>query len=129
MKKYKIAVIEDDKILSKVLNDSLTDEGFDVTPALDGKEGLNLLMSEDFDFILLNMLLPGIDGNVILKRLREGERNKDVPVIILTIADDIERVAEAMEGGVYTYLIKDRTKVEDLIKIIKERLDSVDSKE
>jgi DNA-binding response OmpR family regulator len=122
MEKKTIAVIEDEEILSKMLIESLSEAGFNVLHASDGEEGLSLIESENIDLILLDILLPKINGIEILKKIRENDKYKDLNIIVLSIVSDINKIADAMEGGVYTYLVKDKTKVDDLVRIVKERL-------
>jgi len=117
----KILVIEDEPILSKALGDNLAQEGFEVLRALDGEEGLNLALSEHPDLILLDILLPKMDGLTLLDKIREDSWGKSVPVIILSNLSGPAYVAEAIEN-VNEYLVKVDWKIEDIIKKIKERL-------
>lgn len=122
MENKKILVIEDDDILSKVLLESLQKAGFDVVQAFDGEDGLRLIKSEKPDLVLLDILMPKMDGITMLKNLRKEDWGKDVNVVILTILDDIEKLADAMDNGVYTYLVKNKTQVDDLVSVVREKL-------
>ena len=122
MNKKVIAVIEDEKVLSKMLTGALLDEGFEVVHATDGEEGVRLIESKEIDLVLLDILLPKMNGLELLKKIRENDKYKDIKFVILSVVNDLDKVAVAMEGGVYTYLIKDKTEISDIIKIVKEKL-------
>ena len=116
----KIAVVEDDKVLSKALSDSLQMAGFDVLRAFDGEAGLDLVVTEKPDLVLLNILMPKIDGLIVMKRLKSNPETKDIPIIILTVLEKGEPVAEALENGVYEYLVKSDFKIEEIVDKVKE---------
>lgn len=122
MDKKTIAIIEDEEVLSKMLTEALTEAGFNILHATEGEAGLKLIESEQIDLVVLDILLPKINGLEILKKIRENNKYDDMEVIVLSVVNDMDKVAEAVEGGVYTYLIKDKTKVDDLVEIIKKRL-------
>ena len=123
MEKIKIVLVEDDEILSKVVEEELSSKGFGVLKAMDGEAGLEMIKSEKPDLVLLDLVLPKLNGIEVLKKLREDEFGKNVPVIILSVVSDMDKVADAMEGGVYTYLIKDKMNIGDLAGRIKEELE------
>lgn len=118
----KILIIEDDAIMLSTLTDNLTAEGFEIIKAGDGKEGLATALREHPDLILLDILLPVMDGITMLKKLREDVWGKDAKVIMLTNLSDNENVAEAMAYGSYDYLVKSCWKIEDLIAKVREKL-------
>lgn len=122
MDKKTIAVIEDEEILSKVLREALAEAGFNVLHATDGEAGMKLIESKEIDLVLLDILLPKMNGIELLKKIKADEKYKDMKIIVLSVVSDIEKVADAMESGVYTYLIKNRTKVDDLVKKVQEKL-------
>ena len=102
--KEKILIIEDEKDLVKGLKMNLVDEGYKVDYALDGKEGLEKAMGENPDLILLDIMLPGMDGLEICKELR---RNKiDIPILMLTAkGEEIDKVI-GLEIGADDYISK-----------------------
>lgn len=122
MNKNTIAIIEDDNILANVLKEAFEDAGFSVLQASDGEEGLKLMESNEIDLILLDILLPKMNGIELLKKIRANEKLKNIEIIILSVVSDMGKIADAMEGGVYTYLIKDKTRVENLVEMVKEKL-------
>lgn len=118
----KILVIEDEALLSQVLIDTLTSEGFSVLGAKNGEEGLMLALKEHPDLILLDIIMPVMDGMTMLYELRKDSWANSVPVILLTNLSDAERVAEALKLKVYDFLVKSDWRLEDLVKKIKEKL-------
>ncbi|RUO72212.1 DNA-binding response regulator [Pseudidiomarina sediminum] len=100
----KLLLVDDDAELSSMLEQILTKEGFQLTLAPDGETGLERALSGSFDLILLDVMLPGIDGFQLLQRLRQQARN--TPVLMLTArGDDEDRVA-GLELGADDYLPK-----------------------
>ncbi|MCK4891903.1 MAG: response regulator [Candidatus Pacebacteria bacterium] len=118
--KKKILVIEDEATLQKALNDVLAQEGYDVLSALDGMSGLDLALKENPDLILLDIILPKMDGFEVLKRLKEKESK--IPVIILTNLSDINDIQKALDLGATTYLVKADFHLDDVLKKVKETL-------
>lgn len=118
----KILIIEDASSVLQILAGKLNDEGFKVLGAEDGEEGLKLAFKEHPDLILLDIIMPKIDGITVLKKLRADDWGKDVPVIILTDLSDAETVADALENNVYEFLVKADWKLEDVVKKVKEKL-------
>lgn len=100
----KLLLVDDDAELSAMLEQILTKEGYDLTLAADGEIGLRRALSGSFDLILLDVMLPGIDGFQLLQHLRQQARS--TPVIMLTArGDDDDRVA-GLELGADDYLPK-----------------------
>lgn len=118
--KKKILIIEDEATLQKALNDVLAQEGYEVLGALDGASGLDLAKKEKPDLILLDIILPKIDGFDVLKGLKEG--GSKIPVIVLTNLSDINDIQKALDLGATTYLIKADFHLEDVLKKVKEVL-------
>jgi len=118
----KILIIEDEETVLRVLVTKFTHEGFKVFEAKDGEEGLAKALEEKPALILLDIIMPKMDGMTFLKRLRKDNWGKNVPVIILTNLSDDRNIAEAMEGGVYDFLVKSSWEAEDVVRRVKERL-------
>lgn len=101
----RILVIEDNRdILSNVL-DYLQLKGFSVDCAQDGLSGLHLASTGHYDLIVLDIMLPGIDGYQVCKRLREDSRN-EVPILMLTARDALDDRLQGLRAGADDYLIK-----------------------
>lgn len=121
----KILIIEDDPTLLATLADNLEHEGFDVLKAKDGEEGLAAALQMNPDLVLLDILLPKMDGLTMLEQLRQDPWGKDVPVIVLSnLSEPSGVVATALSGGVRDYLVKVDWTISDVIKKVRERLHS-----
>jgi len=115
----KILFIEDESALQKTLGKILKQEGYEVTPALDGEVGLRLVKEIKPDLILLDLILPKIHGIDVLRKLKEDKETKKIPVIVLTNLGEIEDINRAVELGATTYLIKAQYTLEEVIEKIK----------
>ena len=119
----KILVIEDEATLQKALNEVLSEEGYNVVSSLDGLRGLELAKEEIPDLILLDIILPKMDGFEVLKRIKEDNKISQIPVIILTNLSDLNDIQKALDLGATTYLVKADFHIEDVLKKIKKVLD------
>ena len=99
----KILIVEDEKSISTIIAFNLKKEGFETDEALDGITGLNKALSGEFDLILLDVMLPGMDGFEILKRLREKSR---VPVIMVTAREEETDKILGLDTGADDYVTK-----------------------
>ena len=106
IKKKKVLIVDDDSFLSGIYATKLDIEGFDVVTAKDGEEGLKAVEKEIPDLILLDVLMPKLDGFETLKRLKQIAGAKDVPVIMLTNLGQKEDIEKGLEQGAVDYLIK-----------------------
>ncbi len=116
-----ILIVEDELSLRNILQDKLTREGFKVLAAKNGKEGLDVALSEHPDLILLDIDLPIMDGVATLKGIRADPWGKIARVIMLTNSSDYKSVADTLELGSYDYLIKSDWKLDDLMTIVHEK--------
>lgn len=112
----KVLIVEDDPTLRSALVKKMSLEQFQVFQAEDGEEGLETARRESPDCILLDILMPKMNGIVFLEKLRENVWGKDIPVIVLTNSDANEHLAAAMEKGVTVYLAKSDTSMEEIVK-------------
>lgn len=118
----KILIVEDEVSLRNALKDKLTHEGFVTLEAKNGEEGLAVALRERPDLILLDIVMPKMDGMTMLKKLRGNDWGKNAKVIILTNLTNNEMVVNAIEQGSHEYLIKSDWKIEDVMVKIRERL-------
>ena len=123
-KKKKILVIEDEATLQKALNEVLSRDGYEVVSSLDGLRGLELVKEENPDLILLDIILPKMDGFEVLKRIKEDDKIAQIPVIILTNLSDLSDIQKALDLGATTYLVKADFHIEDVLKKIEKVLSS-----
>jgi len=114
----KILLAEDDKYIADIYLTYLTKHGFNVIHAKDGKECLKKLESENFDLILLDILIPKVDGFEILKKIKKFPKFKDVPIIVLT--NLLEKVIpdKAIALGAKECLIKSNYEPKDVLEKI-----------
>ncbi len=100
---YKILVVEDENILREVITDYLIAEGYQVLEAADGEKALELFQSNSVDLVILDIVLPKIDGWSVCRRIR---KSSGVPIIILTARSDEDDSLMGFELGADDYLIK-----------------------
>jgi DNA-binding response OmpR family regulator len=125
MKKPHILVVEDELPLRQVLADKLTDEGFEVTKAVNGQDGLIAAIETRPDLIILDLVMPVMDGLTMLEELRRDEGyGKNARVILLTNINDQDRVAQATEAGSYDYLVKSDWDLDDVVRRVRARLET-----
>ena len=120
--KKKILIVEDDSSFRNVLKNKIVHEGFSVLVAKDGEEGLEITIKEKPNLILLDVIMPKMNGIKMLKKLREDSWGKTVPVLLLSNDDDPEHIRETLKDDASDYLIKSDWKLEDIIKKIKETI-------
>ena len=117
-----ILIVEDEEAVREALVDTFTREGFDVLSAKNGKEGLDSALSKHPDLILLDIVMPIMDGITMAKQLRQDEWGKHVPIILLTNLSDVEHVASAVENDMYDFLVKTDWTLDSVVTTVKERL-------
>ena len=117
-----ILIIEDEKLLADALKRKLERSGFSVFIAIDGAEGLEFALDKHPDLILLDIVMPIMDGITVLDRIREDEWGAKVPVLILSNLSDAESIKESKASGINDYLIKTDWKISDVVKRVKETL-------
>ena len=117
----KILIIEDDKFLRELIAQKLVKEGYNIAEAIDGEEGIKKVKSEQPDLVLLDLILPGIDGFEVLSKMKEDSSLVSIPVIILSNLGQKEDVEKGLKLGAADYLIKAHFtpgEIIDKIKII-----------
>ncbi len=117
-----ILLVEDETSLRNVLCDELAQAGFSMLEAKNGAEGLEVALHSHPDLILLDIIMPVMDGMTMLKKLREDVWGKDAKVIILTNVNEVGKISEAVAGKTFDYFIKSDKKLEELVAIVKNRL-------
>jgi DNA-binding response OmpR family regulator len=127
-KPKKILIVDDEAVLVELLRTKIGQRGFAVSDARDGDEGLQKALEEHPDLILLDIIMPKMDGITMLKKLRQDPWGKNVPVIILSNLNTAESVEKSLANGAYDYLIKIDYTLEDLVNIIKKRLEENESR-
>jgi len=111
----RLLVVEDEEKLAQLVRRALVAERFSVDVAHDGRTGLELATDYDYDLIILDLLLPGLDGSELLRRLRRSRAN--VPVLILTARDAVADKVTHFEAGADDYLTKPFAMAELLVRV------------
>jgi DNA-binding response OmpR family regulator len=114
-----ILVVEDDKFLRELMTQKLIREGFKISEAVDGEEGLKKIKEERPGLVLLDLILPGIDGFEVLTRMKEDPEISQTPVIILSNLGQREDVERGLKLGATDYLIKAHFTPGEIIEKIK----------
>ncbi len=102
----KILVVEDDKFLRELIIQKLIKEDYETLEAVDGEEGIKKIKEEKPDLVLLDLILPGIDGFEVLSKKKEDSSLDQIPVIILSNLGQKEDVERGLKLGAVDYLIK-----------------------
>lgn len=123
----KILIVEDEEILLTALSEELKGQGFNVVGAHDGVEGVEMALAEKPALILLDLVMPRLDGLGALKQMKDSPEIKDIPVVILTNLSDYDKVSEALTLGAMDYLVKANYRLEELVNKIKTVLERQDS--
>lgn len=118
----KILIIEDESALQKSLGDTLREGGFEVLSALDGEIGERLAKSEKPDLIILDLTLPKKDGLEVFQSLKDEEKTRNIPVVVLTNIEKIEHVEKVLEMGAKTYLVKSNYTLKEILEKINQVL-------
>jgi DNA-binding response OmpR family regulator len=125
--RHKILIVEDDEPLADVLKDRFENEGFDVIVATDGVQGLLLALEKQPDVVLLDIVMPKLDGLTMLKNLRTYERGKDIRAIVMTNLSDSKEVHEALANGAHDFLVKSDWPIGDIVDSVRRQLNEPSS--
>ena len=117
--KKAILVLEDEDVLSRALRIALENEGFEVDVASTGESAIDKINENQFDFFLLDLVIPGIDGFEVLKKIRE--KNTEALVFVLSNLSDDESKERAKKLGADEYFVKSETLLSEISSYIKKR--------
>ncbi len=115
--KKKILIVEDEKPLAHALELKMTHEGYETTVASTGKAGLEAASTGKYDLILLDLILPEVDGFTILEALK-NKKLKPVIIVLSNLGQDEDR-KKAESFGVKNYLVKSNVPLADIVKVVK----------
>lgn len=115
----KILIIEDDKFLRELIVQKIIKEGYDIDEAIDGEDGIKKVKELKPDLVLLDLILPGIDGFEVLARMKEDVSVSQIPVIILSNLGQKDDVEKGLKLGAVDYLIKAHFTPGEIINKIK----------
>lgn len=116
MQQHAILIVEDEEPILRALSDKLAQKGFEVIQARTGQEGLAVALEKHPAMILLDIIMPVMDGITMLQELRKNAWGATVPVIMLTNLTDGDRTQQSIQSGAFDYLIKAEWNIDDLIK-------------
>lgn len=117
----KILLIDDDKLLTKMYSDTFKEDGHEVQVASDGLDGLKKAVEFKPDLILLDIIMPKLNGLDTLKKLKERDETRKIPVVMLTIVGFEQGVEKGLNLGAATYMIK----ASYSSKEVKEKIDEI----
>jgi DNA-binding response OmpR family regulator len=118
----KILIVEDDKFLRELIVQKLLKEGYETSEAVDGEEGIKKVKEEKPDLVLLDLILPGIDGFEVLSKKKEDPNLARIPVIVLSNLGQKEDVERGLKLGAVDYLIKAHFTPGEIIEKVKNSL-------
>jgi DNA-binding response OmpR family regulator len=118
--KKKILMIDEDRFLRKVYREKFSKEGFEFLEATNGIEGLNKILFEKPDIVILDLILPGKTGFDVLIEAKMKRETKNIPFIILSNLSQESDVKKGLELGAIDYLIKSEVSLSDVVKKVKE---------
>lgn len=117
----KILIVEDDKFLRELISQKLGEqEEFDVVEAIDGEKGLKMIEEENPDLILLDLILPGMDGFEVLTKANDNPETSSIPVIILSNLGQKDEIERGLKLGATDYLVKAHFTLGEIIEKVKE---------
>lgn len=128
----KILIVEDEKLIADLLQKKLTDKGYYAFIANDGEKGLEEIKSKHPDLVLLDIILPRLNGFEILEAMRKDNEVKDIPVVIISNSGQPLEIDKARELGVKSWLVKTEFDPEEVIEKVEEQIgkgDEVNNKE
>lgn len=118
----KILFIEDESALQRAASHVLIEDGFELLSALDGLSGLSMAREQQPDLILLDLILPKMDGFAVLEALKKDTATQHIPVIVLSNLEGGSDIERALSLGATTYLVKTNYRLEEVVTKIKEVL-------
>ena len=117
-----VLIVEDEQSMQRALKNKLEHAGFVVRTAGDGEEAVKVLQGEAPDLVLLDLIMPKMDGITVLRQMKASDQLRTVPVVILTNLSSGDKVAEAMQLGTFDFLVKANYSLDDVLKKVVERL-------
>jgi DNA-binding response OmpR family regulator len=117
-----ILIIEDEATIRRALVEKFIREGFIVDEAINGQDGLDKAMARTPDLILVDVVMPKMDGMTFVMRVKAESALKDVPIIVLTNLSDGTYVESAIRSGVYDFLVKTEWRLEDVVALARRKL-------
>jgi two-component system response regulator ResD len=104
--KKRILVVEDEERIRKIIGIIIRGEDIEIDEAVDGKEALDKVLNEKYHLVILDLMIPEIDGFGVLDKIRKNEATKDLPVIIVSARTSDRDILEGLKGGANYYIPK-----------------------
>jgi len=117
-----VLIVEDEGAMQRALKNKLENAGYSVLTAADGAEALENMRTGKPDLVLLDLIMPKLDGISVLREAKGDDALKGIPVIILTNLSSGDKVAEAMQLGTFDFLVKANYSLDDVLGKVQERI-------
>lgn len=121
----KILLVEDEQSISYIYKLQLNHAGYDTETIYRGNDVLNILLAKQFDLVLLDIMLPEVNGIELLKAIKGNEKTKNIPVIMLTNLDQDEIMQQAFKYGAQGYWIKANYSPDQIVQEVNKFLDKI----
>jgi CheY-like chemotaxis protein len=118
----KILIIEDQQVFIDMFGGKLKQDGFQVSSAKNGAWGIKEALANDFDLLVIDMVMPAMNGDEIVAKLKMEEKTKNIPIIILSASVDEETQKRVEQMGINTFFVKTRITPSDLSRKAQELL-------
>ncbi len=118
----KVLLIEDDSLLHDLIRQKLLKAGFIVFGATDAEGARGALQTEHVDLILLDIMLPGVDGLTLLKEFKENESSKKIPVIIISNLGQQEEIQRGLDAGAIAYMVKANSTTTEIVEKVRQHI-------
>jgi len=122
----KILLIEDDEIMSRMYKKLFSYKGYSIETAGDGQEGLAKAQKTKPDIILLDVMMPKLNGLQVLDRLKKDPKTRDIQVVLLSNLSIQDELDKALDKGIIKYIIKRNHEPDEIFKIVEEIIASKD---
>jgi CheY-like chemotaxis protein len=117
-----VLIVEDELSMQRALKKKLEHAGYTVDTAIDGEEALAAIKKSKPNLVLLDLIMPKMDGISVLRQLKSDDELRSTPVVILTNLSSGDKVAEAMQLGTFDFLVKANYSLDDVLKKVSDRL-------
>jgi CheY-like chemotaxis protein len=119
MKKMTVLIVEDYEHIRELYTDALTDAGFEVRKAKDGSEGVEMALKHHPDVIMMDILMPVMNGHEAVRKIRKDTWGHDARIIYLTNLSDPQDVVQAIEQGPEEYIVKENTSIKEIVNQVR----------
>jgi len=117
-----ILIVEDELSMQRALKNKLEQSGYRISTAADGNAALEEIRAKKPDLVLLDLIMPKLDGISVLREVKKDDELRNIPVVILTNLSTGDKVAEAMQLGTFDFLVKANYSLDDVLKKVRERI-------